>query len=45
MTPVTLPEFETYEEATEFWDQLDTAELMGDDGEWFHCYVCFEMCH
>lgn len=35
MTPITLPEFETYEEEAEFWDQLDTADFMEDDGEWF----------
>jgi hypothetical protein len=30
------PEFETYEEEATFWDNLDTAEFMEDDGEWFH---------
>jgi len=29
-----VPEFETYEEEAAFWDQLDTAPYMYDDGEW-----------
>lgn len=29
------PEFSTYEEETAFWDNLDTADFMEDDGEWF----------
>jgi len=30
-----LPEFKTYEEEAAFWDNLDTADFMEDDGEWF----------
>jgi hypothetical protein len=29
-----IPEFATYEEEADFWDQLDTAPYMEDDGEW-----------
>jgi len=35
MTKLDLPEFKTYEEEAEFWDNLDTAPFMEDDGEWF----------
>lgn len=28
-------EFKSYEEETAFWDNLDTADFMEDDGEWF----------
>jgi hypothetical protein len=35
MNEVKLPEFESYEEEAAFWDNLDTADLMPDDGEWF----------
>ena len=35
MTKIQTPEFETYEEEAEYWDKLDTADLMEDDGEWF----------
>jgi hypothetical protein len=28
-------EFKTYEEEAAFWDNLDTAPFMEDDGEWF----------
>jgi len=28
-------EFKTYEEEAAFWDNLDTADFMEDDGEWF----------
>ena len=31
-----IPEFKTYAEEVAFWDNLDTADLMDDDGEWFH---------
>ena len=31
-----VPEFKTYEEEVTFWDNLDTADFMEDDGEWFH---------
>ncbi len=30
-----VPEFKTYEEEATFWDNLDTADDMADDGEWF----------
>jgi hypothetical protein len=30
-----MPEFKTYEEEAAFWDNLDTAPYMQDDGEWF----------
>lgn len=35
MNQIQIPEFKTYEEEAAFWDQLDTAEYMDDDGEWF----------
>jgi hypothetical protein len=35
MTELKIPEFSTYEEEASFWDNLDTADAMGDDGEWF----------
>ncbi len=31
-----IPEFQSYEEEATFWDNLDTGDLMEDDGEWFH---------
>jgi hypothetical protein len=36
MNNLEVPEFETYEEEATFWDNLDTADFMEDDGEWFH---------
>ena len=36
MSNITVPEFETYEDEANFWDNLDTADFMEDDGEWFH---------
>lgn len=30
-----LPEFATYEDEAAFWDSLDTADFMEDDGAWF----------
>ena len=36
MSSLEVPEFETYEEETTFWDNLDTADFMEDDGKWFH---------
>ena len=30
-----IPEFSTYEEEANFWDELDTADLMEEDGQWF----------
>ncbi len=35
MNQLDLPEFKTYEEEAAFWDNLDTSDFMGDDGEWF----------
>ena len=34
MNEIKIPEFSNYEEEAEFWDNLDTADLMTDD--WFH---------
>ncbi len=36
MSQLQIPEFKTYEEETAFWDNLDTADFMEDDGEWFN---------
>jgi len=35
MTKLEVPEFKTYEEEAAFWDNLDTAAFMEDNGEWF----------
>ncbi len=35
MKELQVPKFKTYEEETEFWDNLDTADFMADDGDWF----------
>jgi hypothetical protein len=35
MSNLQFPEFKTYEEEAAFWDNLDTAPYMEDDGEWF----------
>ena len=35
MKDLQVPEFKTYEEETAFWENLDTADFMADDGEWF----------
>ncbi len=35
MNELQVPEFKTYEEEATFWDNLDTADFMEDDGEWF----------
>ena len=35
MKALQVPEFKSYEEETAFWDNLDTADFMEDDGEWF----------
>jgi hypothetical protein len=39
MSKLQVPEFKTYEEEVAFWDNLDTADFMEDDGEWFHFEV------
>jgi CopG antitoxin of type II toxin-antitoxin system len=36
MKELVIPEFKSYEEEAEFWDNLNNAEYMEDDGEWFH---------
>ena len=35
MKELQVPEFKNYEEEATFWDNLDTADFMEDDGEWF----------
>ena len=35
MKQLAVPKFQNFEEEAEFWDNLDTADLMEDDGEWF----------
>ena len=35
MKALQVPEFSTYEEEAAFWDNLDTADFMQDDEEWF----------
>ncbi len=35
MKKLQVPEFSTYEEEADFWDNLDTADLMEDDDQWF----------
>ncbi len=35
MNTLKIPEFKTYEEEAEYWDNLDTAPFMEDDGDWF----------
>ena len=35
MSELQVPEFDSYEEEAAFWDGLDTADFMQDDGEWF----------
>jgi hypothetical protein len=35
MDELQIPEFTSYEEEADFWDNIDTADLMEDDGEWF----------
>ena len=34
MKELQVPEFKNYEEEAAFWDNLDTADFMEDDGEW-----------
>jgi hypothetical protein len=36
MKDLHLPKFKTYEEEATFWDNLDTADFMTDENEWFH---------
>ncbi len=35
MKSLQVPSFKTYEEEAEYWDNLDTVDLMADDDEWF----------
>jgi hypothetical protein len=35
MKELQVPEFKTHEEEAAFWDALDTAPFMEDDGGWF----------
>ena len=35
MKALQVPEFKSHEEEAAFWDNLDTADFMEDDGEWF----------
>ena len=35
MKDLHIPEFSTYEEEADFWDNLDTTDLMEDEDEWF----------
>ena len=35
MKALQVPEFKSYEEEAAFWDNLDTADFIEDDGEWF----------
>ena len=41
MKELKVPEFSTYEEEADFWDNLDTADFMEDDDQWFR----FETLH
>ena len=34
MSEIPTPEFKSYEEEAEFWDNFDTGNYMEDDGEW-----------
>ncbi len=35
MSELTVPQFDASEDEATFWDSLNTAESMDDDGEWF----------
>ena len=35
MKELHVPEFKSYREEAAFWDNLDTADFMADDEEWF----------
>ena len=35
MKTLHVPEFSTYQEEVVFWDNLDTADYMEDDEQWF----------
>jgi hypothetical protein len=36
MSKLQVPDFKSYEDEAKFWDDLDTRDLLQDDGEWFH---------
>ncbi len=36
MSKIVIPEFSSYEEEANFWDNFDTADLMEEGGEWIH---------
>ena len=36
MSKLQVPDFTSYEDEAKFWDELDTRDLLQDDGEWFH---------
>jgi len=35
MNTLVVPEFKSYVEEAEYWDNLDTGDFMEDNGEWF----------
>jgi CopG antitoxin of type II toxin-antitoxin system len=35
MSKLDVPKFKSYEEEAAFWDNLDTADYMENDGHWF----------
>ena len=35
MNELQVPKFKNHEEEAAFWDNLDTADFIEDDGEWF----------
>jgi hypothetical protein len=35
MKELNVPKFNSYEEEATFWDNLDTADFMPDDDQWF----------
>ena len=39
MSMLEVPEFKSYEDEVAFWDNLDTADYMEDDGQWFQFEV------
>jgi len=39
MKELQMPEFKSDEDEVQFWDNLDTADFMDDDGEWFRFEV------
>lgn len=35
MQDLQVPEFSAYEEEAAFWDNVDTADIMEEDADWF----------